>query len=87
VLVNRLIEPADLICETRRYATELIATVSPESLKQTRRQIYEDLHSDIGTSVRKSETLIREMMQAENYRRAIKAFTDKRLPDWSYDGD
>jgi enoyl-CoA hydratase/carnithine racemase len=83
-LVNRTFEPGRLLEETYAYTRNLIASVSPGSLKQTKRQIYTDLHRDVGSSVAESERLVSDMMKEENYREAVKAFTGKRMPEWLY---
>lgn len=81
-VVNRVF-PADVLLEeTYAYATRLIATVSPESLRQTRWQIYRDLHRDVAASVEASESLIREMMRQPDYREGVAAFLEKRPPRW-----
>lgn len=82
-LVNRVIDAESLMSETYAYVSNMIKTVSPDSLRQTRWQVYRDLHRDIASSVSESEILIREMMKADNYAEGVKAFMDKRLPDWS----
>ena len=82
-LVNRVIDAESLMSETYAYVSNMIQTVSPDSLRQTRWQIYRDLHRDIASSVSESEILIREMMKADDYAEGVKAFMDKRLPDWS----
>ena len=45
-IVNRLVEPDRLLDETYDYVMQMIRTVSPNSLRQTRWQIYRDLHRD-----------------------------------------
>ena len=80
--VNALFSPDDLIAETHDYARRLIATVSPNSLRQTRWQIYKDLHRDIARSVIESERLLNEMMGEADYKEGVKALLEKRPPDW-----
>src|SRR5690606_12142992 len=58
-LVNAVYPAEALLDETRAYAKNLIATVSPESLRQTRWQIYRDLHRDVASAVNDSEELLR----------------------------
>lgn len=82
-LINALHEPERLLPETYRYAQNLIDTVSPNSLKQTRWQIYRDLHRDVGTAVDDSEQLLNAMMQEPDYREGVAAFVKKRPPSWT----
>lgn len=81
-LINGLFEPDQLLHETYAYTRDMISRISPASLMQTKRQIYTDLHRDVSASVMESERLIREMMKEENYKVAIQAFMEKRIPEW-----
>jgi enoyl-CoA hydratase/carnithine racemase len=80
--VNALHEPEQLMPQTYAYVRQMIATVSPNSLRQTRWQIYKDLHRDVATSVIESETLLNSMMGEADYAEGISAFVEKRLPAW-----
>lgn len=81
-IVNRLVGPDRLMEETRAYARDMIESVSPGSLRETRRQIYADLHRDVGASVRESEALVDEMMKQPDYVEGVNAFLEKRKPNW-----
>jgi enoyl-CoA hydratase/carnithine racemase len=81
-IVNRVFPAGTVLDEGYSYARNLIATVSPESLRQTRWQIYRDLHREIAASVEESESLIREMMRQPDYREGVAAFLEKRPPRW-----
>ncbi len=80
--VNQLFEPEALLEETYAYVRQMIATVSPNSLKQTRWQIYRDLHRDVASAVKDSENLLNEMMSEDDYKEGVQAFVEKRPPDW-----
>ncbi len=81
-LVNRVFPAATLLEETLAYARELMATVSPESLRRTRWQIYRDLHRGVAASVADSEALLEAMMRQADYREGVAAFLEKRRPVW-----
>lgn len=81
-LVNRIVAPEELMAKTRAYALDMIRTVSPASLRQTRHQIYTDLHRDVGSAVSESERLVNEMMKQDDYREGVSAFLEKRDPRW-----
>jgi len=82
-LIHRLVAPEHLLSETRAYAADMIARVSPEALRQSRRQTYLDFHRDIGASVREANTLLGEMVKQSDYKEAIRAFLEKRPANWS----
>jgi enoyl-CoA hydratase/carnithine racemase len=82
-LVNALLEPDELLPHSYEYARRLADEVSPGSLRETKRQIYTDLHRDVGSAVREAEALLDRMMGEPDYREAVAAFTEKRPPRWS----
>ncbi len=84
-LVNRVLPAADLMPETLRYATELATAVAPTSLRETKRQLYTDLHRDVGSAIADSERLLREMMRAPDYAEGVAAWTAKRQPNFGND--
>lgn len=81
-LVHRLVAPEDLLKETRTYAADMIARVSPEALRQSRRQTYLDFHRDVGASVREANALLSAMVKQSDYKEAIRAFIEKRPANW-----
>ena len=82
-LLNGLCEPDELLPHTVRTARELADTVSPASLRETKRQIYGDLHGDVGSSVRAAGELLERMMGEADYAEAVVATLEKRPPRWS----
>jgi len=85
-LVNRVLPSDELLPETYAYVQNMITQVSPESLRQTRWQVYKDLHRDVASGVSDSERLIADMMQQPDYAEGIKAFLEKRRPRWGSSG-
>ena len=82
-LLNALLEPEELMPYTYDYARRLADTVSPGSLRETKRQIYTDQHRDVGAAVRDADALLEQMMTEADYREAVSAFMEKRPPRWS----
>jgi enoyl-CoA hydratase/carnithine racemase len=80
--VNQIFEPEALMAQTREYAHQLITSVSPNSLRQTRWQIYKDLHRDVASAVIESERLIEDMAKEEDFKEGIAALVEKRPPRW-----
>ncbi len=80
--VNQIFEPESLMEQTREYAHQLVASVSPNSLRQTRWQIYKDLHRDVASAVIESERLIEDMAKEEDFKEGIAALVEKRPPNW-----
>lgn len=80
--VNALYQAEELLDNTYEYTRNLIATVSPNSLRQTRWQIYRDMHRDVASSVRQSESLLNQMMGEADYAEGVRALVEKRMPIW-----
>jgi enoyl-CoA hydratase/carnithine racemase len=85
-IVNAVFDVTELLPEVYGYVRNMLATVSPDSLRQTRWQVYRDLHRDAAASVVDSESLINEMMKAPDYTEGVNAFLNKRLPAWGNEG-
>ena len=82
-LVNQMFDSENIVQQARGYLHEMVRAVSPNSIKQTRWQIYKDLHRDAASSVEDSEKLLKEMMKEQDYQEGVQAFLDKRNPKWS----
>lgn len=75
------IHPAeDLLTEVLAYADQLATSVAPTSLRETRRQVYLDMHRDIGTSVNESIRLLDELMRTSEYKQGVQALVNKQPP-------
>jgi len=82
-LLNALLEPGELLPHTHAYARQLADQVSPGSLRETKWQIYTDQHRDVASAVRRSNELLEQMMETDDYREAVAAFRAKRTPRWT----
>jgi len=85
-LVNQVVAADQVLDTALEYARQLISTVSPNALKQTRWQIYQDLHRSVAEAVVESERLLNEMMRESDYAEGVSAFLQKRLPEWGTQG-
>jgi enoyl-CoA hydratase/carnithine racemase len=79
-LVNAVLPHDELLAHTHGYARDLAHHVSPRSLRETKRQIYTDLHRDVGSSVAESERLLDEMTSDAAFREGVAALVEKRPP-------
>lgn len=79
-LVNAVVPPEELMPTVRRYADDLAEGVAPGSVSATKRQIYTDLHRDVGRAVDESEALLRQMMTEPHYAEGVRAMLEKRPP-------
>jgi enoyl-CoA hydratase/carnithine racemase len=81
-LVNAVVPGDELLAHTYDYASMLATTVSPGSLAESKRQIYTDLHRDVGSAVDEAAVLLRRMMTEPAFREGVVALTEKRAPNF-----
>ena len=79
-LVNRVFPPDRLLPETLAYARRMAAEISPASLRQAKRQLYTDLHDDVGTAVARAEHLLERMVTEPDFAEGVTAWREKRPP-------
>lgn len=79
-LVNQVLPAEALLPAVYDYARVLAHQVSPASIVATKRQLYADLHGDVGTAVEVSERLLEEHVRGADYREGVRALLDKRPP-------
>ncbi len=82
-LFNGIIDGDELLPHVRGVVAEMIATCSPRSLRETKRQIYLDLHRGVGDAVRDADRLLDEMTTEPDFAEGVAAFRERRLPRWS----
>ena len=81
-LVNAVVPPEELLPYTYNYVRTLITTVSPGSLRESKRQIYSDLHRDVRTAITDSVALVEHLVIEPDFAEGVSAFVEKRLPQW-----
>ena len=80
--LNKLLAPTDLMPHVVAYARAMADGVSPGSLRETKRQIYTDLHGDAASAVNHAEAMLTEMSMHPDYKEGVKAWMEKRKADW-----
>ena len=81
--LNRIVPAERLMDEVMAYARNIAVSVAPGSARETKRQIYRDLHRDAANSVRAAEALLVEMSRAADYKEGVKAWMEKRPAAWT----
>jgi enoyl-CoA hydratase/carnithine racemase len=81
--LNRIVPADQLMAEVIAYARQIAVSVAPGSARESKRQIYRDLHRDAASSVSAAEALLEQMSRTPDYREGVKAWMDKRPADWS----
>ena len=81
-LVNAVLPPDELMPYTYNYVRKMITTVSPGSLRETKRQIYSDLHRDVRAAVAHATEQLERMATEPDFVEGVSAFLEKRPPRW-----
>jgi enoyl-CoA hydratase/carnithine racemase len=82
-LANQALPREEVLPAALDYARNLIATVSPNSLIATRRQLADDsTHDNPAASVRDAQRRLEEMMGEADYREGARALDERRPPKW-----
>lgn len=82
-LIHRLVDPDSLLDELRSTLTTMLDTVSPGSLRSTKHQLALDHMRDVGASVRDADARLAAMVADDDYAEAVRAWTERRMPNWS----
>jgi enoyl-CoA hydratase/carnithine racemase len=81
--LNKLLPPDQLMPRVMAYAANIANSVAPGSARETKHQIYRDLHGDAASAVRKAEYLLEEMVRHPDYGEGVKAWMQKRMAQWA----
>ena len=81
---NRSVARSDVLASAHNYARTLVDTISPHSLRATKRQLAFDMtHNDPSRSIRDAQARIDQMSCEPDYREGTAALIEKRAPGWT----
>ncbi len=81
-MITQLFERDELRPAVQDYALKLARSVAPESIAETKRQIYTDLHRDVRAAVEDAGETLSRMMTLPDYTEGVQAYQEKRAPVW-----
>ena len=82
-LATRAVSSDELADATLGYASTLATTVSPASLWLTKRQLYGDLHRDLGPAMADAAVLLDAAMGGPDFAAGVQALRDKSDPEFA----
>jgi enoyl-CoA hydratase/carnithine racemase len=83
--LNKVLSAEALMDHVYDYARTMAASVSPGSLRETKRQLYSDQHRSLAEAVQDSERLLLEMTRQPDCQEGVKAWQERRAPKWEKD--
>jgi len=77
-LADRVVPAPDLLAETRAYARDLAANVSPRSMRVMKKQLWEGLLQGLGEAMVDADREMAESLKTEDFREGVAHFVEKR---------
>ena len=82
-LVNRSLDPEQLLDETLAYARDLAANCSPASMATMKGQVYADLERPLEAALNEANELMAESLGAADFREGVASFVERREPQFA----
>ncbi|HUF97540.1 MAG TPA: enoyl-CoA hydratase-related protein [Ilumatobacter sp.] len=82
-LVNRVVEPEDLLQVTLDYARDLAANCSPNAMAAIKRQVLEDWEHTSEQSRFTALVTVSELTSLSDFGEGVASFTEKRAPEFA----
>lgn len=82
-VVNRVIEPEELLSETMAYAKAMAQSASPTSMAVMKDQIYRHRELSVDEAVEESIQLMNESLRRSDFKEGVASYLDKRPPQFA----
>jgi enoyl-CoA hydratase/carnithine racemase len=82
-LVNRVVEPEQLMEAAREYALDLAANCSPHSMATIKRQLWSHLDQPLQPALQESLRLMEESLHGDDLREGVASYLEQRAPKFS----
>jgi enoyl-CoA hydratase/carnithine racemase len=79
-LVNRVLEPSQVLPAAREYARDLARNCSPAAMAVIRHQVLADLDTSLEEASRRSYAAMEILNNSEDFREGVDSFVQKRPP-------
>ncbi len=81
-LVNRLVDPSDLVPEALAYAEELATHSSPAAMAAIKDQVQHHLVTSFAEAVRESAALLEECLTWPDFKEGVASYIERRPPQF-----
>ena len=82
-LVSRVVAHDELMDQVTQYAAMLVTTVSPRSLREIKKQVYEAQFKTLGEAIDVADEEMIQSLQCDDFKEGVAHFVEKRPPRFS----
>lgn len=82
-LANAVYPKETFMDDVMAYAKDMAANVSPRSLRVMKKQLWNDVFSDLGTVLENAETEMKATFGTEDFKEGVAHFLEKRPPNFT----
>jgi enoyl-CoA hydratase/carnithine racemase len=82
-LVNQVFAHDELLPWVNDYVRELAAKVSPASMAVMKRQVWENMESELDPALRESVELMQQSFDRPDFKEGVQSFIEKRPPQFA----
>jgi enoyl-CoA hydratase/carnithine racemase len=86
-LVNRAVDPDELLPSAREYLVNLAENCSPTSIAIIKRQVYLDLHRGLAAAGKEAERLMVESFGRPDFQEGVQSYLQRRPPKFERIGE
>lgn len=82
-VVNRVVDPDDLMSTTKAYARELADNVASSSMSVIKSQVWTHLEMPMAEALHETNTLMARSLKRPDFKEGVASFVEKRPPNFT----
>lgn len=82
-LVQRVFAPDELLPQAKAYVADTLAQASPAAMAVTKKLVWDAQFQDLANALDAADVATAERLKDPEFKEGLKAFAEKRPPNWS----